>query len=274
MTTRLKFSCVGNHVTLPVILNQLIVENKLEQVPLGEPSNFVLIGAEYGGSGLGPELLNLIYSVSKLDTTVPALVLSTGAVYSDRTDLLDVSDYKVMSEGRGLVITSILSEDTPATLFSLTVENLVLQAFPHTLVLRVFDVYGPEIPGIVSELLAQAVQGKPLDIPAPGYQTRTYLHIDDFVQAFDKLLPKFLQRGVRGIYNIGAIDEVSYVRLADSIWQLARSTTEASPRRTVGGHPMWWCRPDITRIQALLKWAPTTTLRKGLWRMVHEYRDH
>lgn len=273
--TRIKFSCVGTHPLMSLVTQRLITQLKLQQVLLSNEPDFVVLGAVYAGDSLGPALMQLIFEVGNLNQDVPVLVLSSAVVYSDRTDLLAVSDHKTMSEDRGLVVRSVMDLKAAPTLYTLTAENLVVSAFKHALILRIFDVYGSGVVSTVDALLLQAIQGKPLSIPAPGYQTRTYLHVDDFVTAFDKLIPKFFKGGARGIYNIGSTEEVSFVRLADSIWQLTNEVTEASPLTAVPqkGQQLWWKKPDIARLQALLKWSPVITLRKGLWRMIHESKQ-
>jgi nucleoside-diphosphate-sugar epimerase len=120
-------------------------------------------------------------------------------------------------------------------------------------------------------MLTCALNKEPIQIETPGYQVRTYLHIEDFISAFDRVLIK-LFKGVRGIYNLGSSEEISFKRLADSIWQLTNPGVADVPVKliTPKGRSVWWIVPDITRIQALLNWKPQITIRRGLWTLVSE----
>lgn len=241
---------------------------------LVEPSDnpdFAIVGASKSDAEPA-DTMKLFAELHSISQDTPVLLLSSSDVYSDKDDMGAVSENKPMSEDRGSVIPSVLDGKAPSALFSLTAESALLRSHKHVLVLRTFEVYGSfQTGGDVRRSLSQAKMGGPILVEAPGYQIRTFLHVDDFTVAFDRLVPKFL-KGARGIYNIGSTEEISLKRLADSVWQLTNPDGGATPIDLVQpkGRQVWWIIPDITRIQVLLNWKPTITLRKGLWTLINE----
>jgi nucleoside-diphosphate-sugar epimerase len=199
------------------------------------------------------------------DFRVPTIVLSSGDVYSD------VEDKKVpFKEDDMLIVPSVYDSDLCNVLYSLIAENYFLEAGGQTLVLRTFNLYGAGAKGTIRNMFRRLDRKEQIVIPPPGYQVNTWLHIDDFLSAIEKLIPKFL-KGAQGVYNIGSKEEISYNRLADSVWQLVHTDgsatlTTPNPRWV----QPWYTVPDITRIQALLNWKPQISIRKGLWMHVNQ----
>ena len=268
--THITFGILGVHPLLQHIRDHLIVERKLQLVPVQDGPDFVVVGAEKTGVNLLVDLPGLLCELQGVPTHTPLLVLSSGHVYSDRDANLQVSEEHLMAEERPVILPSPMDTRTQDTLLTTAVETAALQYFKHVLVLRVFEVYGSTIPGTIQDMIASARQQKALRVATPGYQIRTYLHVDDFLLALDSLLPKFL-RGARGIYNIGSTEEITLKRLADSVWQLTNHKIRDTPTELVYPNRLvlWWKIPDITRISALLKWRPKITLRRGLWLLIH-----
>jgi nucleoside-diphosphate-sugar epimerase len=264
--THITFGILGVHPLLQHIRDHLIVERKLQLVPVQDGPDFVVVGAEKTGVNLLVDLPGLLCELQGVPTHTPLLVLSSGHVYSDRDANLQVSEEHLMAEERPVILPSPLDTRTQDTLLTTAVETAALQYFKHVLVLRVFEVYGSTIPGTIQDMIGSARQQKALRVATPGYQIRTYLHVDDFMVALDSLLPKFL-RGARGIYNIGSTEEISLKRLAESIWQLTNPGDSTIPMEMTHppGTTRWWAVPDITRLQVLLNWKPKITVRKGLW---------
>ena len=266
---RTKFTVVGAHPLLYLIRDHLILAG-YQLVSEDEEADFCIFGA--GFLERDPALSLVQLSSLEYYRDIPTLILSTGDVYCDRDSDLLVSEDKPMAEDRASVIPSSLDPNAPKMLFPLLVENLFLHNKSHVLILRIFDVYGPEIAsGLISEFIRQAKNREELCVDAPGYQTRSFLHTEDFFSCIDKVIPKML-KGARGIYNLGASEEISLKRLADSVWQLTNEAVGGTPIRLVPAmtRQIWWKQPDITRIKALVNWKPKLTLRKGLWRVIND----
>lgn len=268
---RTKFTVIGAHPLLFEIRKHLITKKLMELVGPTDDPDFVIIGADNGPvTNLVLDLPKLWEAMAALSRSAPIILLSSSSVYSDRTEGGLVSEVTPMSENRPAVVSSV-DPQAARTLYPLLVENTVLTRFKRVIVLRTFECYGPGLAhGTIPRLCAAALKEQPLEIENPGYQTRTFLHIDDFFTAFDKLVPKFLA-GATGVYNIGSAEEISLRRLADSVWGLTQPTKGATVLELVQpeGQQVWWVRPDITRISVLLNWHPKITLRKGLWMLIN-----
>jgi UDP-glucuronate decarboxylase len=134
-------------------------------------------------------------------------------------------------------------------------------------VARIFNTYGPHMhPNdgrVVSNFVTRALLGRDLTVYGDGTQTRSFCYVDDLIDALVKLMAT--PDRVTGPINIGNPSECSMVELAALIIELTgtRSRTvhhplpENDPRQR---------RPDISRAQELLAWAPHTRLRDGLIR--------
>ena len=132
-------------------------------------------------------------------------------------------------------------------------------------VARIFNTYGPRMRAddgrIVSNLIVQALAGKPLTIYGTGEQTRSFCHVSDLVAGLTALMD--VQPNPRVPVNLGNPKEFTILELAD----LVRSTVRSAAALTF--HPLpaddpTRRRPDITRAEALLGWSPKVRLADGL----------
>ena len=135
-----------------------------------------------------------------------------------------------------------------------------------TRIVRIFNTYGPRLrPAdgrVVSNFLAQAIDGKPLTVYGSGKQTRSFCYVDDEVRG---LLALFDSDVVEPV-NIGNPTEFTMLELAALVCDVAGSTAELAFEPLPVGDPTKR-RPDITRARQLLQWEPTVALRQGLERM-------
>jgi dTDP-glucose 4,6-dehydratase len=130
---------------------------------------------------------------------------------------------------------------------------------------RIFNTYGPRLKPrdgrVVSSLLSQALEGRPLTIYGDGTQTRSFCYVEDEVRAILALD----QSDVAGPVNIGNPTEISLLELADLVLAVTGSASpvlfeplpEDDPARR---------RPDITLARTLLGWEPVIDLAEGLRR--------
>ena len=132
-------------------------------------------------------------------------------------------------------------------------------------IVRVFNVYGPRMRPldgrVVSNFLAQAVQGKPLTIYGDGTQTRSFCYVDDEVRGFLALLdgPHV------GPINIGNPNEFTVADLAMIVKEVTGTQSEIVYEPLPVDDPTQR-KPDITLARELLGWEPTVELREGLAR--------
>jgi dTDP-glucose 4,6-dehydratase len=138
-------------------------------------------------------------------------------------------------------------------------------------IVRLFNTYGPSLrPAdgrVVSNLLVQAMEGKPLTVYGDGSQTRSFCYIDDEVRG----ILAFLDSEFVGPMNIGNPDEFTVLDLARMVLEVTDSSSEIvfdplpvdDPARR---------RPDITLATQILGWRPEVGLREGLARTYEWYR--
>jgi UDP-glucuronate decarboxylase len=130
-------------------------------------------------------------------------------------------------------------------------------------VVRIFNTYGPRMlendGRVVSNFIAQALQGNPLTIYGDGSQTRSFCYVSDLISGFVKLMNSEYPYPV----NIGNPGEYTIAQLASTIQEMINPAAQVifaplpsdDPRRR---------RPDISKAKSLLNWEPTIDLTEGL----------
>src|SRR5580693_495716 len=130
---------------------------------------------------------------------------------------------------------------------------------------RIFNTYGPRLrPGdgrVVSTLLAQALEGRPLTVYGDGTQTRSFCYVDDEVRAILALE----RSSATGPVNIGNPAEITLLDLADQVLAVTGSSSPIVFKPLPQDDPVRR-RPDITLARTLLHWEPTVDLAEGLYR--------
>ena len=132
-------------------------------------------------------------------------------------------------------------------------------------VARIFNTYGPRMDPddgrIVSNLVCQALTGKPLTIYGTGKQTRSFCFVSDLVEG---LVALERAQGNPGVpVNLGNPGEFTINELAEQVLALV-----STPSRVVY-HPLpkddpQRRRPNIDGARDLLGWAPRVPLSEGL----------
>lgn len=138
-------------------------------------------------------------------------------------------------------------------------------------VARIFNTYGPRMlendGRVVSNLIVQALQGKPLTIYGDGSQTRSFCYVSDLVEGLIRLM-----NGEHiGPINLGNPGEYTILQLAQTIQNMINPDVDIQfeplpqddPRRR---------QPDITRANQLLAWNPTIPLQEGLKLTIDDFR--
>jgi len=132
-------------------------------------------------------------------------------------------------------------------------------------VVRIFNTYGPRMQPndgrIVSNLLVQALLGKPLTIYGSGEQTRSFCFVTDLVAGLISLMNVDPNPGVP--VNIGNPGEFTINELAEMIQTMVRTGSKIVYRPLPKDDPQRR-RPDIARAKELLGWEPKVPLSQGL----------
>ena len=137
-------------------------------------------------------------------------------------------------------------------------------------IVRIFNTYGPRMRPddgrVVSNLLVQALAGKPLTIYGEGEQTRSFCYVDDEVEGFLRLLDS----DYVGPVNIGNPNEFTVRELADLVLEVTGSTSELVFEPLPTDDPARR-RPDIALARSVLGWEPQVQLREGLERTAEHF---
>jgi UDP-glucuronate decarboxylase len=140
-------------------------------------------------------------------------------------------------------------------------------------VARFFNTYGPRMHlydgRVVSNLVVQALTGRPITLYGEGRQTRAFCYVDDLIDGV--LLFMESPDALTGPINLGNPEEISIADLAALVIEMTGSTSrfeyqplpEDDPARRL---------PDIGMAKAALGWAPGIALREGLGRTIDYFR--
>lgn len=132
-------------------------------------------------------------------------------------------------------------------------------------VVRIFNTYGPNMDPadgrVVSNVICQALLGRPITIYGDGSQTRSFCYVADTVEALRRLMDADVV-DLEPV-NIGNPRELTVRELVDLVLAslgrpaevVYRPLPQDDPRRR---------RPNIDRARALLGWEPTTSLEDGV----------
>ena len=132
-------------------------------------------------------------------------------------------------------------------------------------IVRIFNTYGPRMRHddgrVIPTFINQALHGIPLTVNGDGSQTRSFMYIDDLIDAL------ILMMGDGVTYrpvNLGNPEEVTVYNLALQINKLIGNKTGLVYRSMPADDPKKR-RPDISRaVSELNGWKPKTTLINGL----------
>jgi UDP-glucuronate decarboxylase len=121
---------------------------------------------------------------------------------------------------------------------------------------------------VVSNLVVQALRGKPLTVYGDGSQTRSFCFVSDLVEG----LMRLMNNDFIGPVNLGNPEEYTILELAKTVQEMVNTDVELrfeplpqdDPRRR---------RPDITRARTHLNWQPTIPLREGLKMTIDDFQS-
>lgn len=141
-------------------------------------------------------------------------------------------------------------------------------------VARIFNTYGPRMHlndgRVVSNFIAQALQGKPLTIFGDGTQTRSFCYADDLIEGLIRLMQS--PDGVTGPINLGKPDEFKILELAEKVIELTNSSSEIIFKPLPADDPQQR-RPDITLAGKVLGWEPKIMLAEGLKKTIAYFEE-
>ncbi len=172
---------------------------------------------------------------------------------------------------------AIMHPDSPYAVSKLASEHYVHSIGElwkiETVVLRIFNAYGPHQPmppshaPVIPRYLRQVVTGGSVVMFGGGRQTRDFVYLSDVVDALT--LAATTERVNRAVINIGSGHEVSIEGLVDEI---ERVTKRKAHRLTndEGDSGVPRLVADLRLAGEMLRWKPRVSLDEGLQRMLEE----
>jgi UDP-glucose 4-epimerase len=148
------------------------------------------------------------------------------------------------------------------------------------IIVRLFNTVGPRQTGqygmVIPNFVRQALAGQPITVFGDGLQSRSFTYVGDVVRAVVALIDE--PRAVGQVFNIGNGHEITIGDLAERIRTLAGSQSEIvripyDQAYEAGFEDMPRRVPDITKIKALVGYAPTVELDEILTRVIEHFRQ-
>ena len=120
---------------------------------------------------------------------------------------------------------------------------------------------------VLPRFINAAIQNKPLEVYGDGEQRRVFCHVLDAVDAINGLLNN--SNSVGQVFNIGGLQEISIIELANLIINILDSNSEVvfQPYNKVYGvgfEDMQRRVPNLKKIQDLISWAPKIPLTRTI----------
>jgi UDP-glucose 4-epimerase len=147
------------------------------------------------------------------------------------------------------------------------------------IIVRFFNTVGPRQTGqygmVIPNFVRQALAGEPITVFGDGTQSRAFTHVQDVVGALLQLVAE--PAAIGQVVNIGTTQEVTITRLAERIREL---TGSSSPIRFIpydqayesGFEDMPRRVPDLSKIRAMIGYAPTRSLDDILEQVIEYFR--
>jgi UDP-glucose 4-epimerase len=140
---------------------------------------------------------------------------------------------------------------------------------------RFFNTVGPRQTGqygmVVPRFVKQALKNDPITVYGDGMQSRCFCNVSDTVRALLKLAES--ESAIGEMYNIGNIEEITIIDLANKIIELTGSTSRVQmvPYNIAYGEgfdDMLRRKPDISKIKEHVDWEPEMDLEQTLKQII------
>ncbi|HEY7919746.1 MAG TPA: UDP-glucuronic acid decarboxylase family protein [Streptosporangiaceae bacterium] len=139
-------------------------------------------------------------------------------------------------------------------------------------IIRIFNTYGPRMSArdgrIVTNFIAQALNGDPLTIYGDGSQTRSFCYVDDLIRG----IVSMIDSGEKGPVNLGNPEEFTVADFAQLVLRVTGSGSPVEHLPRPVDDPARRC-PVITRASQVLGWQPQIRVEDGVRRTVEWFRS-
>src|SRR5438128_2438201 len=144
----------------------------------------------------------------------------------------------------------------------------------ETVVLRIFNVYGPRQPttssyaSVIPRFCAAIAANRPIEIHGDGQQTRDFLYIGDLAEALELAGEKAVPGET---FNVGSGTATSVAQVANVLSEITNAPVRATHKEPRPGD-VRHSRADIGKAAARLGFSPHTSLRDGVEKALASYR--
>lgn len=213
-------------------------------------------------------IINMLHLARKL--RIPLVQASTSEVYGDPTESPQKETY--WGNVNPIGIRSCYDEGKRAA------ETLCFdyrrQYGVDTRVIRIFNTYGPRMAvgdgRVVSNFVVQALSGKDITIYGEGQQTRSFCFVSDLVDGIYQMLSS--NEVIDSPINLGNPNEFSMMELAQTVLKLTGSNSKIVFKELPLDDPRQR-KPDITRANTVLNWAPKIELEEGVSQTINYFKS-
>ncbi len=141
-------------------------------------------------------------------------------------------------------------------------------------IIRIFNTYGPRLNEndgrVVSNLITQALKGKPFTIYGDGSQTRSFCYVTDLVRGIWAAISTKNTTGE--VFNLGNPQETNIRDFAKLVSILCGITKVKMKRFPLPQDDPVRRKPDISKAKKRLHWVPQVSLKEGLKHTIDYYR--
>ncbi len=204
---------------------------------------------------------NLIKAWSEFD--IPLMFASTSEIYGKNPDV-------PWNENSDRILGDTAKDRWSYSTGKALIEHLIIALSKERKlnykIVRFFNVYGPRQKPIfvIPRALCRALKGQPIEIFDTGEQTRSYIFIDDAIDAILSVSGATLNN----VFNIGNNEEIAvkdlYLKIAKLIPNTSISNIETQLSHGQGYEDLPRRVPDISALKINSAWKPIYSLDEGL----------
>lgn len=149
----------------------------------------------------------------------------------------------------------------------------------EVILVRLFNTVGPRQSSaygmVIPRFVEQALNNQPLTVYSDGKQTRTFTYVKDVIKALMALVEK--KEAVGEVFNVGGIEEISIIDLAEKIIRMTGSKSEIQliPYEKAFAkdfEDMQRRVPGIEKIKNLTGFEPETDLENILQNTINYFK--
>jgi UDP-glucose 4-epimerase len=149
------------------------------------------------------------------------------------------------------------------------------------IIVRFFNTVGPRQTGqygmVLPSFVRQALANEPITVFGDGTQSRSFTYVGDVVDCLLKLVRE--PKAVGEVFNIGNKEEVTILRLAEMVKDLAGSSSEIvfvpyDKAYEAGFEDMPRRVPDLRKIHQLVGYEPKVQLTEIITTVIEYFRTH